>query len=314
VLRRTYASPNSEIALAVLKGVDMAAGTSTPTALTQDATTWEISLATVLVAAAVTAIYTADITDERRSAYCGIAAATLGDFAIDTSGNLDGNGMKIVDLADPTTDQGAATKKYVDVQIRTFVEYTVLTSGSGTHTTNAKTTKLLVRMVGGGGGSGGAKHTNGAISPHGGTGAYLEVFLSVSPSTGCAYSVGAAGAAGDATPTDGGDGGDSTFVVGATTYTAGGGKRGLKSTADCSSGVYSLTGGAGGTATNGDLNISGLQSLEGGHWIFARLFSLLPAPFGGSTYGYGGKRGTGDGNGDVGFAGGPGLIIIEEYT
>jgi len=113
VLRRTYNSPNSEIALAVLKGVDAAAGTSTPKALTQNSTTWEISLATVLVAAAVTAIYTADITDERRSAYCGVAAATLGDFAIDTSGNLDGGGMEIVDIADPTTDQSAATKKFL---------------------------------------------------------------------------------------------------------------------------------------------------------------------------------------------------------
>jgi len=117
VLRRTYDSPNSEIALAVLKGVDAAAGTSTPTALTQNSTTWEISLATVLVAAAVTAIYTADITDERRSAYCGVAAATLGDFAIDTSGNLDASSNRIVNLTDPKADQDAATKNYVKTQV-----------------------------------------------------------------------------------------------------------------------------------------------------------------------------------------------------
>jgi hypothetical protein len=114
VLRRTYDSPNSDIVLAVLKGSDAAAGTSTPTALTQDSTTWEISLAQVLVAAGATSIVTASITDERLTEYCGLSAGILGDMFIDTSGNLDGSSNRIVNLADPSENQDASTKKYVD--------------------------------------------------------------------------------------------------------------------------------------------------------------------------------------------------------
>ena len=343
VLRRTYASPNSEIALAVLKGVDMAAGTSTPTALTQDATTWEISLATVLVAAAVTAIYTADITDERRSAYCGIAAATLGDFAIDTSGNLDGNGMKIVDLADPTTDQDAATKKYVDDLLGGLVDLTVITSGSGNFTTSANTTKIKVTLYGGGGAGGGAAGGTAAsgAGAGGGAGAKAIKVFTVTPSTDYAYEVGAGGTPGAAGNNPGGDGGTTAFIVGATTVTAVGGKGGAGMAAQTTAKFEQALGGLGGTSTNGDVNGSGQNGQNvlfycyGSNYPEHRLIAfglggctdigrsglptgLFSAPGDSSGYGAGGSGGacTHDtpATDVAGKAGMPGLIIIEEYT
>lgn len=119
VARLAVASPNSAITVAVLKGADAPAGTSTAAALTQNSTTWEIRLATVLVSAGVTSIAgtgTTLITDTRLTAECGIAAPQLGFFSIDaTNGNLAAGGKKISDLADPTAaSQEAATAAYVD--------------------------------------------------------------------------------------------------------------------------------------------------------------------------------------------------------
>jgi hypothetical protein len=116
VLRRTFNSPTSAVVAAVLTGT-AAASPSAP-ALTQDATTWEISLAQVAVAAGATSIQQANITDERDSTYCGFTGPIqIGQMYINTSGDLDASSNKIVNLTDCTAAQDAATKSYVDTTI-----------------------------------------------------------------------------------------------------------------------------------------------------------------------------------------------------
>ena len=79
---------------------------------------WEIRLATVLVSAGVTSIAgtgTTLITDTRLTAECGMAAPQMGFFTVDaTNGNLAAGGKRVTGLADPTANQDAATKVYVD--------------------------------------------------------------------------------------------------------------------------------------------------------------------------------------------------------
>lgn len=108
VLRLSW-SANS-IVLAVLKGT-AAASPSAPT-LTQTSGTWELSLAQVRVAAGATSIVTANITDERLTAYCGWAACNIGAMYIQDNGELNANGYRIKGLADPYDIQDAATKAY----------------------------------------------------------------------------------------------------------------------------------------------------------------------------------------------------------
>lgn len=56
---------NDVVTVEVLKGDEYSAGNAVPPTLTQDATTYEISLAQVLIAATITTLSTSDITDER---------------------------------------------------------------------------------------------------------------------------------------------------------------------------------------------------------------------------------------------------------
>lgn len=72
VLRLTpLSAPYAQIA--VISGADAASPTAP--ALTQTSVTYELSLCQVYVGAAVVAIYTANITDERDTAYCGAASS-----------------------------------------------------------------------------------------------------------------------------------------------------------------------------------------------------------------------------------------------
>jgi len=114
VVRRSANAPNSAIIVTVLKGVDAAAGTSVPTALTQTSSTHELLLATVLVSAAVVSIAgtgTTLITDTRLSTSCGMCAPQLGFLSMDAAtGNLTVESKRITGLADPSGDQDADTK------------------------------------------------------------------------------------------------------------------------------------------------------------------------------------------------------------
>jgi hypothetical protein len=184
----------------------------------------------------------------------------------------------------------------------------ILTSGTS-YTTPANCTAIYVEAVGGGGG-GGSNFTNGA-GGGGGAGGYCAKYFTVTPSTTYTYAIGAGGAAVSA-------GGNTTFTVGATTITANGGAGGASEGA----------GGAGGTASNGDMNITGGG---GGGGAFDANF---PGGVGGNSFFGGGARGPaaasssngvagtagGGGSGSsgnstrTGGAGGAGLIRIWEYS
>lgn len=142
-----------------------------------------------------------------------------GNFTVDAAGRL----------------TAAATGTY-------FKNCTVFTA-NGTFTTDANTTRVLVKVFGaGGGGAGGTAVLAGA---GGGAGGYCEGFQTLAVSTGYAVVIGGGGAGG-ATNTNGSSGTITTFT-GTATFTANAG----------AGGVVNSNGGAGGTASGATLNISG---------------------------------------------------------
>ena len=176
----------------------------------------------------------------------------------------------------------------------------IFTTGSGTYTVSASTNSIYVEVIGAGGGSGGGTSSPGnyvGAGGGGGGGAYAAKYFTVTPSTGYSYTVGSGGTAGafnNASPGGtGGTGGSSTFVVSAVTVTAGGGSGGT----GANTGVPGNCG-AGGSATNGDLNESGNIGYQSGPG--AGIFA---------SAGAGGVGSQGSGN-----IGKNGLIRIWEYT
>lgn len=344
VARRT---DTTSIELAVLKGT-AASSPSAPT-LTKTLVTHEIALAQVSIVHGTTAITSAMITDKRLSTDCGPVACEMGFVSIDpATGNLLTGGKQIVmataritGLGDPTDDQDADTKAARNAAIAaqvpagSYLGMTVKTSGSS-FTTSANTTTLRLTLIGAGGGGGGV---DGAADTYeaaggGGAGACALKVIEVDPSTAYTYAIGALGAGGSAGNNNGTDGGDTTFAVGATTITAGGGKGGTGK-ANSSSGTAAP--GAGGAGTNGDVNGpgapgrfgvlndntvsviagAGADSQYGGGGI-PPVVTANTATAGGDATGYGAggagaasKLSTSDAEGGDGS---PGLIIIEEFA
>lgn len=137
-----------------------------------------------------------------------------------------------------------------------WLRSTLLTLAASTHTVGADCRSIILRGVGGGGGGAGCTSVATAASAGGGGGAggFLEKNVGVTPSTAYSYTCGAAGAG--ASGALGGNGGNSTFVVGATTYTAPGGTGAPVATAVTTLSAY--RGGLGATvSTNGDINVGG---------------------------------------------------------
>lgn len=122
----------------------------------------------------------------------------------------------------------------------------ILTSGTS-YTTPSNCTKIYVELWGAGGSGGRGNSGSGG----GGSGAYCAKYATVTGSTAYTIAIGSGGAAPTSNSQNGNTGGSTTITIGATTYTAGGGGGGNGNAAD--------TGGSGGTATNGDINISGQQ-------------------------------------------------------
>jgi hypothetical protein len=214
----------------------------------------------------------------------------------------------------------------------------ITATGSGTYTPTVGTSWIVMEMVGGGGSGGGAASSSGQVSPAagGGGGGYLLKKLTASFS-GASYSVGTGGTAPSAGNNAGNSGGNTTFTDTSgspVTYTAGGGPGG---TAGASSSGASMNNPvAGGTATNGDINIPGGGS--GGGWRFSGTngnggnggdSQMGRGGHERPTYGTGsnpGNAGTGYGGGGggaatggsgqsaAGGAGANGVIIIREYS
>jgi hypothetical protein len=171
-----------------------------------------------------------------------------------------------------------------------------------TFTTQTNTSFVEFEMVGGGGAGGGVTVTNAnGAAGGGGAGAYLRKRVAVSPNTGYSFTAGAAGTGSSGAA--GGNGSSSTFVIGATTYTAPGGTGGPVSTSATT--LISGLGGAGGAvSTNGDLNATGAP---GGIGVVDVAASNGVSGFGGSTlWGGGGNGVVASGNGVAGGGNGSG--------
>lgn len=131
-------------------------------------------------------------------------------------------------------------------------------SGSGTYTTPSKVRAIYVECVGGGGGGGGVDGSGtstAGVSRSGGGGAYCAKLIT-SPVATYTYAVGAGGSAGAAGDNDGTAGSATTFTGTGTSLSAGGGNQGLGHVG-VSGYSQSTPGGNGGTATGGDINLSG---------------------------------------------------------
>lgn len=202
----------------------------------------------------------------------------------------------------------------------------ILTSGTS-YTTPSNCTAIYVEAVGGGGGGGnGTNNVGGA-----GGGAYCAKYFTVTGSTAYTYAIGSGGASINTSSANGNSGGNTTFTVGATTITAGGGSGGTQAAGGS---PVAIAGGSGGTATNGDINIPGGDGQasynngtanfsvngSGGNsiWGIGGAGQIRPNAANPSTTGTSGKNygggGSGAFNGNATGAGAQGVIRIWEYT
>lgn len=169
----------------------------------------------------------------------------------------------------------------------------ITATGAGTYTPTSGTSVVEIELVGGGGGGGGSAAPgsgNIAAARGGGGGAICIKRLSAN-FAGASYSVGAKGGGGAAGNNAGSAGGSTTFTDTAgspTVYTAGGGAGG--SGGGAVSTFPSLGGGmaAGGSSTNGDINVPG--------WPSAHVFFALSATQALSGAGANNRYGAGGGS------------------
>jgi hypothetical protein len=207
--------------------------------------------------------------------------------------------------------------------------FQIFTSGTAaTYTKPANVTSILIELVGGGGGGAGSNTTSTAqicVGSGGAAGGYARLYVASAAST-YTYTVGAAGSAGSIGG-NGGTGGTTSFPALFLQATGGGG--GFFMTATSTLAAQSVTGGFGGTGSNGNVNTSGAP----GMWGLSSLTAEYPGNGGNSYFaggggcqlggaGLAGSNGSGGGGGatnqnstgNVGGAGGAGLIIVWEFS
>lgn len=215
----------------------------------------------------------------------------------------------------------------------------VYTSGSGSWSKPTGIHHIKVYTLGGGGGGAGADATTASQYSGGGGGGggglAVKTFSAadLAGASSFSYAVGGSGSGGNNTGTGGGTGGNSTFSgTGITTVQGNGGGGGEGGAA--TSGISLRAGGAGGTASGGDYNMTGSDGLvcflDGGRKSFgtggpsAGGFGgggRVNAADGGGAGDAGGQYGGGGGAGQssistAGYAGGAGaagIVIVEEY-
>lgn len=209
---------------------------------------------------------------------------------------------------------------------------TVINPGTTTYTVPAGVYSIMIELVGpgGGGGSGDQGATTAGVGAGGGAGGYAWKLRSVSPGDSFTVAVGSKGTGGAAGQNNGNPGTANTvFDSGGTPITGNLGSGGAAMATGTT--LASVLGGAGGTATGGDINISGQTGARGVRWSTTQFW---PGVGGDSKLGLGGHwnssgtgaNGTGYGSGGAGAgafaassdsAGGDGtdgVIIVYEFN
>ena len=186
-------------------------------------------------------------------------------------------------------------------------------TSSGTWTRPAGITKVIMEVQGAGGG-GGRNDTYNYRGTSGSAGGYAKKLLDVSSVASSTITIGAGGAGGAADTNDGAAGGLSSWADGGTTVTGGAGGAGLGEDS------YGYT--AGGSGTNGDINITGgpggcgrygsgapdSQLGVGGNYSATAVYQDT-----GENDGVGYGSGGGGSDGQRGGNGAGGIIIVWEY-
>jgi hypothetical protein len=318
-----YSGASNQWLLQVVTGT--AAGSPTAPAAPVNS----VILANIAVAAAVTSILTANITDVRPySAYGVVLCRNTTDYP-----NPALEGMVVYNMADDgiATYDGTTWKSAKGSQFLQRV--IVTTSGTFVKASFPGLKKVLVKVQAGGGGGGGAQaaaagnHSNGA---GGGGGGYAESWLDAS-SLAASVTLTAGGGGSGGVGAAGSTGSTSSF---GTTVVATGGGGGTTSNAATS--TFGVVGGTGGIGTAGDIlqggtaggfaygtaalgtgGVGGASNMGGG----APSVTALAANQGsngvnGSIYGGGGGGAYTNGNitATNGGAGAAGIIVMDLYV
>jgi len=226
-----------------------------------------------------------------------LSGTNTGDNATNSTSNSYADGKVADAINDGTTTIAPSQNAVFDALALKSAGTIIVTSGTSFTTPSNITTSTIffIELVGGGGGGGGRSAANLSGSGAGGGGYCFVKVTGLTPSTSYTCAVGAGGAGG-ADATNGNDGGNTTLTIGATTYTASGGIKGLT--------AASSEGGLGGSGTNGDLNLTGQKGASNPSTGSAAVIASEggDAPKG---WGSGGtSRFTGVGNNGLNYGGG----------
>lgn len=248
--------------------------------------TWTSDPVSRMRAAAIAVFTETNATDETIWQLGAMTAPTSDDLlvAVDDPGGT------------PATKK-LALSNLMSTLLVTNVVLQVKTVGSGTYTPTSGMKKVLGIAVGGGGGGGGGINTDSSGGGGGGGGTVIRLMTAAQVGASKAYVVGAGGSATNS-------GTATTLDAAGALMNAGGGSPGSAGAGTTTVGV-TTAGGAGGTASNGDLNIPGEPGGRG--WIFDTT-NGFGGPGGSSFMGFGGAAsGTNTaGNAGTEYGGGGG--------
>lgn len=271
-------------------------------------------------------------------------APTAGMLWLDTSGGSDFYFLKIYDGTSWATIGSLNTTLHEFSQNNVSYNLRVLTS-SGTYNVPSGLSFAKITAIGGGGAGcfgqrGGSNAAAGGGGGAGGTA--IRTYTSAQLGASQTYTIGAAGvAAGEGF--SGGNGGNTTFASGLLLLTANGGQ-GAPFPVNSPDTNNAGLGGAGGTASGGTINYTGMAGLDGFAYRIGDANNYMMAGNGANTlYGSGGQGGKllnivgasqssgangsgyGSGGGGAGFVSSPGsitavagngaagVIVVEEY-